>query len=97
MSMPAVGKVARTLNSSAVQTRMLHAAIRHRLLELNPGASPAPVPDPWADNDEDFVFKPAEDGAGFLLTSRYEVGPGQPVVYKFAAPGSGFIRVSPKP
>lgn len=97
MSMPAIGKVARTINSSATQTLMFQAAIRHRLLQLNPGAAPAPVPDPWSKDEAGFVFKPAENGVGFLMTSRYEINPGQPVAYKFAAPDAGFVRLPAGP
>jgi hypothetical protein len=97
ITMPSIGKVARSLNSSVTQGAMLQAAIHHRLGQLGTADDAAPPVDPWSDDGAPFAISAAPGGAGFVITSRYEVNSGQPVTYKFAAPDAGFIRVSPKP
>ena len=94
ITMPTIGKVARALESSAVQTSMLQAAIHHRLAQLGAHTGAAKPADPWAADGSGFSLQPAKDGVGFVMTSRYEIRPDQPVTYKFAAPDAGFIRVT---
>lgn len=92
LTLPQIGKVARTLNNSATASVALQAAIHHRLAQL--GATPdAHGPsDPWSlDQAAPFAFEPTPDG-GFLLRSVYETDTDTPLTYKFAAPGAGFIR-----
>jgi hypothetical protein len=96
LSMPTVGRLARTFNSSATQTAMLQAAIRHRLGQLHRPADSDGDRDPWGDTERSPFARESTPDGGFLLRSRYEVAPGQPVVYKFAAPDAGFIRVFTK-
>jgi hypothetical protein len=97
--MPAFGNIVRTFNGLATSNVMLEAAIQHRLGQLGETA-PVPVPDPWAKTSDDtprpFQTERLPDGA-FLLRSAYEIAPGAPYTYKFAAPDAGFIRVKPKP
>lgn len=97
MTVPTIGKLARTFNSTSTQTLMFKAAIQHRLGQLSQSVDPFPLFDPWAGKLQPFDVKPAANGAGFVITSRYEVSPGEPVTYKFAAPDAGFIRVPVKP
>ena len=94
--MPTLGKVARTLRRADTETVMLQAAVHHRLAKLGAAEKSAAPPDPWCSEGAGFAHKETPYGA-FFLRSRYEVEPGQPVVYKFAAPDAGFVRVSAKP
>lgn len=91
---PGFGHTLRTLNRYSIQATMLQAAIRLRQNELQPDRTrPAPA-DPWAaEASAPFSTERAPDG-GFVLRSRYELRPGQPVTFKFAAPDAGFVRVS---
>ncbi len=94
--MPTLGRVSRTLNNSATSATMLQAAIQHRLRALNKNADPLPFPDPWSKDKQDaFAFESTPDG-GFVLRSRYELNPGQPLTYKFAAPDAGIVRSAAK-
>ncbi len=96
LSRPTFGRVARSFNSVATQQVMLQAAINHRLGKLNQSIDPFANPDPWAEKENTaFTLESAEDG-GFILRSRYEVRPGQPLTYKFAAPDAGFVRPESK-
>lgn len=96
-TLPTIGKVARTLNNSATASTMLQAAIQHRLGHFNQAVDPFAHPDPWASaSTRSFTVEPGSDG-GFLLRSVYEIAPGVPLTYKFAAPDSGFLRVQPQP
>jgi hypothetical protein len=89
-----LGKIARTFQSAHTQAVMLDAAIHHRLVQLG-ATDPTSAPvDPWSAEGKGFDVQPATDGPGFVLTSRYEVRPGQPVTFKFAAPDAGFVRVA---
>lgn len=97
LAVSSIGRIARIFNSSATHTMMFQAAIQHRLGQLGHSIDHSAFNDPWSDNNGRFYLKPAEDGAGFILTSRYEVRPGQPVTYKFGAPDAGFVRVITKP
>ena len=92
MTMPVIGKVARTFESSATQATMLQAAIHHRLAQLGVETATVPPVDPWSADGASFSLLPAPDGVGFVLSSRYEARAGQPVTYKFAAPDAGFVR-----
>ena len=95
LTMPTIGKVARTLNNSATASVMLQAAINHRLGQLHESIDPfaATASDPWAeDKNTPFTYTPTPDG-GFTLRSRYEVAPDAPYTYKFAAPDAGFVRI----
>ncbi len=88
---PSFGRVARNMHSAATQSTMLHAAVQLRLRAL--GQSDATIPaDPWAADGSSFAYEKTPDG-GYLLRSRYEVRPGKPLTYKFAAPDAGFVRV----
>jgi hypothetical protein len=96
--MPTIGKLIRTFNGSATGHTMLHAAINHRLGQLQEGVDPLAHSDPWASGPDPvpFAVEPTPDG-GFLLRSAYESAPGAPYTYKFAAPDAGFLRVPPRP
>lgn len=87
---PTLGTVGRSFQSANTQAVMLQAAIAHRLKELGV-SQPAPA-DPWADHATPFTLTPTDDG-GFTLRSVYEVRASLPVVYKYAAPDAGFLRV----
>ena len=89
-----LGAIARTFQGAHTQSAMLDAAIHHRLVQLGAADSASAPADPWSDDGKGFDLQPASDGAGFILASRYQVRPGQPVTYKFAAPDAGFIRVT---
>ena len=87
----------RRFNGSITQADMFQAAIQQRLAQLGE-TSAKPVTDPWSvgpssDKQQPFLREPTPDG-GFILRSRYEIVPGQPVAYKFGAPDSGVLRVS---
>jgi len=86
-----LGKVARTFESSRTQATMLNAAIARRLLQLGSADQAAAPADPWSADGKGFHVEAASDGAGFTLTSRYEVRPGEPLTHKFAAPDAGFV------
>ncbi len=92
LTLPSVGKVARTLNSSATTATALQAAIHHRLVQLGAAPDAHGPTDPWSpDQAAPFAFEPAP-GGGFLLRSVYELSPEIPLTYKFAAPDAGFLR-----
>lgn len=91
---PSFGSNLRTLNRHATQAAMLQSALRIRLDQFNPSEAPAPPVDPWGDTERSpFTREPTPDG-GFLLRSRYEGSPGEPLAYKFASSDAGFFRVS---
>lgn len=93
LTMPTIGKVARTLNNSATASVMLQAAINHRLGQLHENIDPFAHSDPWAEKENtSFTCTPTPDG-GFTLSSRYEARPDAPYTYKFAAPDAGFLRL----
>jgi len=88
--MPSFEPVARRINQAELATKMLDAAIELRRRKLA-GTASLPAVDPWAKNGESLLLTPALDG-GFTLRSIYEVRPGKPVEYKFAAPDAGIVR-----
>lgn len=90
--MPTISGVARSLNANDTQTRMLYAAINHRLKQLDQSVDPFAAFDPWAGADmTPFGIEPATDG-GFVLRSAYERSSGKPVTYKFGAADAGAVR-----
>lgn len=91
LTMPAIGKVARTLHNSATQSTMLQAAVQLRLRALGQSDATPPA-DPWSGDGSAFAVEKSPDG-GFLLRSHYETRTGKLLTYKFAAPDAGFVRV----
>ena len=88
---PMLDVTLRALNGFRLRNEMLQAAIHHRLGQLGTASAPAPPADPWGIDAAPFVHEPTPDG-GFTLRSRYEVKPGAPLSYKFAAPDAGLVR-----
>jgi hypothetical protein len=69
------------LNRAATQAAMLQAALQHRRNQLHPVRAQSPTADPWSENSsEAFRLEPGPDG-GFVLRSRYETRPGDPVAF----------------
>jgi hypothetical protein len=94
---PSFGHALRNLNRAATQAAMLQAALQHRRNQLHPVRAQPPTADPWSENSsEAFRLEPGPDG-GFVLRSRYETRPGEPVAFKFASLDAGRFRVSPMP
>ncbi len=91
MTTPTIGRVIRTMNNAATQSSMLQAAIRHRMIQIGAEPTGDVQLDPWGEGNAGFVTTPTPDG-GFTLRSRYEVSPGRPLTYKFAASDAGFVR-----
>lgn len=95
-ALPKLEKPARTLHIARTQATMLQSAIQLRLRQLGQTLPDAPPGDPFSSDGADFASVTTEDG-GFLLRSRYESAPGQPLTYKFATPDAGFLRPSTPP
>ena len=89
--LPSLGSTGRTLNTFTTSATMLQAAIHQRLAQLGAASSEATPTDPWTGDGSSFSYEATPDG-GFQLRSRYEVNPGKPLTYKFAAPDAGFVR-----
>ncbi|TAG32492.1 MAG: hypothetical protein EAZ36_02190 [Verrucomicrobia bacterium] len=92
LSLPMIGRLARSLNNSATSPIMLQAAIHYRLGALGVASDSPPPSDPWAEGEGAPFAREATPDGGFVLRSRYETGPDAPLSYKFAAPDADFVR-----
>ncbi len=92
MLTPSFDNFARALHSGDTGVRMLLSAIHHRLGQLGQSIDPFAAFDPWAETPMTPFAKEVTSDGGFILRSRYERRPGEPVTYKFAAPDAGLVR-----